>query len=193
MLDKLREQVIKDFTRMWSVNDEAHQIKHFTNVEICGNEIMRRLGLDFDPKLIMLVAHFHDMFAHQRHNHHELSAKWVQGTDYPIIVDLTVGERMDVFWGCLQHRASYRGGFNSKFAELMNAADRELPGDVPAMVERAVQYRIGKGMTREDAWGPAVLHIKEKFGVEGYANFPRPYIEAFRDELTQQRIDIKNL
>lgn len=193
MLDALREKIVKDFTQFWAVNDEAHQVRHFTNVEVCGNAINDRLGLGFDPKLIMLVAHFHDMFAWSRHNHHQMSARWVDTTDYPPIADLTLEEKLRVYWGCLQHRASFKGDFKSRFSELMNAADRELPGDVEGMIERAVLYRMARGMSREEAYAPAVQHIQEKFAEGGYCRYPKLYLSVFGDELAKQRLDIKNL
>ncbi len=72
-LDTMRERIILDFTPAYQLNDEAHRVKHFSNVEKCGNEINQRLGLGFDSRLILLVAFFHDMFAWSRINHHDMS------------------------------------------------------------------------------------------------------------------------
>lgn len=193
ILDSMREQIILDFTPAWGLNDPAHQVKHFSNVEKCGNEINQRLGLGYDARLILLVAFFHDMFAWSRINHHDLSGVWVKGTDYPLITQLTFEERQMVEFGCREHRASFKGIFASEFSELMNSADRELPGDVEAMVTRAVQYRVARGMSEHEAYAPAVEHIKEKFGSDGYARYPDFYLDAFGAELTKQREDIKNL
>lgn len=194
MLDELRNKVIADFTRMWAVNDDAHQVDHFTRVELCGNIINDKLGLGYDPKLIMLVAHFHDMFAHQRFNHHLLSAEWVRSTDYKIITELDVTDREQVALGCQYHRASYEGGYPSMFAELMASADREVPGNIGLMVERAVLYRMNLGMSRNEAMKPAIEHIKEKFGgAVGYARYPKMYLDVFGDELAEQRRLIDNM
>ena len=192
-LDKLRDQVVADFTKAWAVNDSAHQIGHFSNVEECGNVINDALGLGYDPKLIMLVAHFHDMYAWDRGNHHLMSAHWVGTTDYKMIVELDPHDRYLVQLGCKHHRASFKGNFISKFDELMNAADREIPGNVDAMLERAIQYRIGKGSTREKAILPAIEHIREKFGDSGYARYPQMYLDVFADQLAEQRRAINNL
>lgn len=195
MPEGIKQQIIQDFSRFWELNDEAHRLKHFENVEKCGFAINDALGLGFDPKLITLVAFFHDMFAYSRHNHHLLSAVWVGSTDYPLIKQLEPDELFMVGLGCKNHRASYKGEFVGPFDELMNAADRELPGDVDNMVERAVLYRMGKGMSREDAYKPAVEHIKEKFGgqADAYARYPKFYLDVFGDELTEQRRIIDQL
>jgi hypothetical protein len=194
MLDVLRNEVIKDFSKMWEVNDKAHRVDHFTRVEKCGELLNEKLNLGYDPELIMLVAHFHDMFAWSRHNHHLLSAEWVRTTDYPIIAELDTVDRELVAMGCEHHRASYKGKFFCRFDELMNSADRELPGDVDLMIERAVLYRMNRGMSRADAMKPAIDHIKEKFGAaSGYARYPKMYLDVFGDELTEQRRLIDNL
>lgn len=193
-INAMRAKILKDFGNAFLANDTAHRATHFWNVEQCGRLLNDRLGLGFDPKLIMLAAHFHDMFAWSRNNHDLLSAKWVLTTDYPAIVELDKHDRKLVSWACRQHRASFKGHFVHKFAELFNAADREVPGDVKAMIERAVQFRMAKGLTREEAYGPAVEHIKEKYGaVVGYARYPQLYLDVFGDELAAQRRIIDNL
>lgn len=194
MPEGIKQQIIKEFSHVWELNDEAHRLKHFENVEKCGFAINEALGLGFDPRLITMVAFFHDMYAWSRYNHHEMSAHWIRTTDHPLVTQFDPEDRYLIEMGCWHHRASYDGYFYSKFDELMNAADRELPGDVENMVERAVLYRINKGMSREEAYGPAVEHIKEKFGsVSGYARYPQLYLDVFGDLLTEQRRVIDQL
>jgi hypothetical protein len=196
---ELRDRLISKMGAVYRCNDGAHQIQHFNAVEVCGNEINNRLKLGFDPKLIMLVAYLHDMFAWSRVNHHLLSSEFVRTTDFELLADLTDVQRSMVAAGCKEHRASFTGEFSWAFSELMNAADRELPGNVSAMLERAIQYRVDNlGWTdseesRAAVYDDAVAHIKEKFGDGGYARYPKMYLECFAPELEQQRIDIANL
>jgi len=184
---------VQDFSKAWEVNDEAHRFKHFSQVEMCGNEINNRLGLGHEPVLILFSAFFHDMFAWSRFNHHLLSAEWIMTTDYDLIDTLTEHQRELVAAGCREHRASGKDPFTCQFAELMCAADRELPGNIPAMLERAIQYRMGQGNSFDASIGPSIKHIKEKFGDGGYARYPKLYLDAFGDELKAQREEIKNL
>ncbi len=192
-LDSLREAVVNDFSKAWKLNDEAHRFNHFSAVEQCANEINQRLDLGHDAVLILFSAFFHDLFAWSRFNHHLLSAEWIMTTDYDLIDILTTQQRELVAAGCREHRASGKDPFTCQFAELMCAADRELPGRVPAMVERAVQYRMGQGNSFEASIKPAIAHIKEKFGEGGYARYPKLYLDAFGDELKVQQEEIKNL
>lgn len=188
-----REQIIKDFSKAWEMNDAAHRVEHFLKVEECGLIIADRLDLRFDYQLITYVAFFHDMFAWSRDNHHEMSARWIETTSYPLISSLPKIDKKMVASGCLQHRASFKGSYDGKFSEMMASADREVPGNVARMVERAVQYRIGKGYSRADAMKPAVDHIKEKFSESGYCRYPNMYLEVFGEELAEQRREIRNL
>lgn len=192
-VDILRNRIIISHTTAWQLNDEAHRFHHFINVEACGNAINDRLGLNWNPKLIMMVAFFHDMFAWSRNNHHDMSHLWVLTTDHPVVASLDPIERNLVALGCQEHRASRTLPFTCQFTELMNAADRELPGRIEDMLERAIQYRLARGMDRDEALIPAIEHLKEKFGVKGYARYPDLYAQAFGDDLEKQRQDIMNL
>lgn len=192
-LASLRNIIRRDFAAMYEVNDAAHRLPHFSAVEECGNRINETLGLGYSPKLIMLVAHWHDLFAWSRNNHHDLSATWVRTSDYAILEELDPVERELVAIGCQEHRASRTDPFTHGFGELMNAADRELPGDVGAMLERAIQFRMARGCTRDEALKPAVEHLKDKFGPGGYARYPKLYQFVFWTELEAQREEIKNL
>lgn len=196
LVSDIREAIIGRYSRLYRMNDAAHQIQHFNAVEVCGNEINNRLKLGYDPKLIMLVAYLHDMYANIRFNHHEMSAHFVRTTDDPVIVALSPEDRELVALGCQEHRASRKEGFTCEFSALMNAADRELPGNVPQMLERAIQYRLNQWgyentpENRAEVYGDSVAHIKEKFGEAGYANYPEVYLKCFAAELEQQRKDI---
>lgn len=199
IVSELRDRLIGKLSHAYKVNDRAHQIGHFNAVDVCGNEINNRLQLGYDPKLIMLVAYTHDLFAWSRVNHHILSYQFVLTSDISHYTELDSKDRLLVAAGCMEHRASRKEGFTSEFAKLMNCADRELPGDVHAMLERAIQYRLDDicaedtEVYRAQVMPDAVAHIKEKFGAGGYASYPDLYIQCFERELAQQREDIKNL
>lgn len=187
-VDAMRVQLIKDFSRAWEVNDGAHRIGHFAEVEAVGNRINDTLKLGFDPKLIMLVAYFHDMYAWSRFNHHLMSGEWVRTTDHPLIAELNEEERVLVAAGCREHRASGKDPFTCDFAELMCSADRGFPtNDVEILLSRAIQCRLAKGDSPEAARAGAIIHMKEKFGSQGYARYPRFYEQTFAAELVLQR------
>lgn len=192
-VDRLRKRIISQFNAAYLLNDRAHQIEHFHEVESCGNAINNTLGLNYDPKLILYVAYFHDLFAWSRENHHRLSGEFIRGTCHPLIKKLSSSERIDVAIACEEHRASFKGRFTTQFSMLMNCADRGFPNDVPALLERAIQYRLGKGDTRVEALPTSVQHLKEKYGRNGYAVYPEMYTRAFGDVLDAQYDEIDAL
>lgn len=193
---ELRDQIIKDFSDKWEINDKAHRQNHFEAVFQCALRISKDLELEYDPKLMLFVAYFHDMFAWSRVNHHELSWHWMMSTDHPLILkNLSASETTMVAWACHQHRASFKGKFKGPFSELMNSADRELPGNVQQMLDRAVKFRekLHPEMSEDERMAGAIEHLKEKFGAGGYARYPEMYLKVFGGELEQQRLDIANL
>lgn len=192
-IDTLREKIIAQFTPMWALNDTGHRVEHFQEVEACGNTINQELDLGYSPELILYVAYFHDLFAWSRKNHHLLSAEFMKGTDHPLITRLSLANRVAIATACAEHRASFRGRFSTEFSMLMNSADRGFPGNVEAMLERAIQYRIGKGSSRKAALTPSIEHLKEKYGSQGYAQYPELYKRCFKEALNQQRFVIDNL
>lgn len=184
-----RNLIIQDFTRHWEMNDAAHRIEHFLDVEKCGNYINDKLELGFDPFLIMLVAFFHDKYAYDRHNHHHMSAEWVLTCDYKVIGVLSDEHRAMVAAGCREHRASGNKPFSCDFAEMMCSADRGFPTTDPEqLLKRALLHRMHThGLTEAEARPGAIAHIKEKYGKGGYARYPEMYVRAFADEFFAQQ------
>lgn len=185
--------ISRDFSLHWNLNDKAHRSEHFAAVEQCGNWINERKGYEYDPKLIVLVAWFHDLFAWERVSHHTLSAEFVLATKHEVFSDLTDSERLMVSQACREHRASYKGDYSSVFTQMMSAADRGFPGDVGDILNRAVLYRLHLGHGLDEATDGAVEHIKEKYGSAGYAAYPAMYQELFGAELARQRESIDAL
>lgn len=187
-LDDMRCTIINDFSQAWSLNDAAHRVEHFRMVELTGYHINETLRLGFNPKHILLVAYFHDLFSWSRHNHHLMSCEWIMTTDYPLIAQLDPEERSLVASGCREHRASNQQPFTNQFAELMSSADRGFPEkNLKGMLQRAIEYRLHRGDNHEAASKGALIHVKEKFGSQGYARYPNLYTQAFKQELQEQR------
>lgn len=193
-LTLLREKIITEFTPFWELNDPAHRVDHFKEVELCGYRINRVLNLGFSLELITIVAYIHDLFTWSRYNHHTMSGTWVDTTNHWVINKLTKEDRKLVADACREHRASYTGEFSSLFSELMSSADRCMPGTILGKVNRSIDYTIANlGVSREDAIPIAVSHIKDKYGKTGYANFPAMYLKVFGTELAEQQEVIRNL
>lgn len=196
--DYLRKDLKEAFGQHWGLNDAAHQQSHFEEVYRTGYHINKKLGWHYDPKDIFFAAYFHDLFAWSRINHHELSAHWFETTDHLLIL-LHYGNNLSgrrlVTAGCREHRASFKGEFSNTFAELINSADRGMPGDASAMLFRAVQYREHHfpEQSEDQRMAESIKHIKDKFGHNGYARYPNMYKRVFGEELELQRQAIDKL
>lgn len=192
-LDTLRNRIIEAFGPYWRMNDPAHRLEHFLEVERCGNHINTTLGLGFDPKLILYVAYFHDLFAWSRVNHHRMSHVWILSTNHPLIAELTDDERHLVASGCFYHRASTKDEPPFDFARLMCAADRGFPNsDTTNMLKRAIDFHtVAEGPV--GARAAAIKHLKEKFGTGGYARYPDFYTRTFGEALVEQRLAVDAL
>ena len=185
-LQELREMTLNQFSRHWELNDRGHRSEHFAAVERCGLLVNERLDLGFDPRLIFMVSWFHDLFAWDREKHHELSAYWFLTSEHEVLRSFTRIERELMSHACREHRSSYVGEYTTDFSQLMAAADRGIPGNIEGMIDRAVKYRLDKGIDLDDPYGKAVAHVKEKFGRESKARFPDFYRKAFAAEIEEQ-------
>jgi len=190
-----KAQIAKDFAGAYSLNDDAHQADHFNRVEACGNKLNAVLKLGYDPKLITLVAYFHDMFSWSRFNHHDLSGVFIDTTEYELIKQLSKEERKLVADGCREHRASrpIELGFTSEFSRMMNCADREEPTSAEAMIQRAMKGRLSRGATQTEARESAIAHIKEKYASGGYYLYDPMYLEVYGNEIEVILTDINQL
>lgn len=192
----IRKDFINAFSPAWELNDGAHRVEHFDGVALAGLHINRVLGLGYPERMILMVAYLHDLFAWSRENHHMLSQEFVKGTCHPLIghYTKTAEERILVAKACGEHRASFKGLFSSPFSELMNSADKEHPKSLDSMIQRAMSYHMDRnpGSTFKEARRVSELHMKEKFGRNGYARYPNMYKEAFGKELEEiwKQIDL---
>lgn len=193
---KFRNLIISNFDSHYALNDPGHRVPHFEDVFQTGLKINEAIKGSYDPKLILFVGYFHDLFAWSRKNHHDLSSDFILETDHPLIVEhLNEQERKLVAAGCQEHRASRKLPFTCEFSEMMNAADRGKPVSVMEMVTRSIQYKShrNKDLPYHEVVKEAVAHIKEKYGHGGYASYPKCYELTFGNVLDKRRDEIKTL
>lgn len=192
-IDEARHGIIYDFSQQYRLNDAAHQIKHFDEVEKTALLMNARLKLNQSPMLIMLSAYFHDLFAWSRHNHHDLAAIWVSTTDHPVIANLDSLERTLLSKACYEHRASYKGNFTSVLSELISSADRGMPKSKDDLFQRSYEYHRSSGCLHEESVHNAIAHIKDKHGSNGYARYPDLYLKFYGKQIKQIQLEIDKL
>lgn len=192
-VDKARYGIIYDFSQQYRLNDTAHQIKHFDEVEKTALLMNARLKLNQLPMLIMLAAYFHDLYAWSRHNHHDMSATWIATTDYSIIASLSSSDRALLSKACYEHRASYTGEFSSVLSELISSADRGMPKSKDDLFQRSYEYHRSRGHSHEESAHNAIMHIKDKHGSNGYARYPALYLKFYGKQIKQIQLEIDKL
>lgn len=196
ILHALKMEIIRDFAAHYTLNDGAHRVEHFEDVYQTGLIINETIQAGFDPKLILFMAYFHDLFAWSRKNHHDLSSDFILETDHKLITKyLSDDERITVAAGCQEHRASRTLPFTCQFGEMMNAADRGKPKHAFQILDRAFEYAQSRNpeLSNNELIEISVIHIKEKYGVNGYARYPDYYGITFGDVLNTQRKMIDEL
>lgn len=196
-VNQLRTDIIAAFSNHWALNDVAHRVEHFEAVFQAGCIINNHFEGIVDEESILIAAYFHDLFAWSRINHHQLSHNFIDGTDHPVLAEelRSKWKRENIALACLEHRASYKGAFSTPFCELINSADRGVPGDIAAMVERSRKYWLAyqPHLSDDERMAGVIAHIKEKFSSNGYARYPDMYKRVFGEQLELQRQAIDKL
>lgn len=194
-LEDLKEEVIDFYFEAYLANDPAHRLDHFADVYSTALDILIRLELKYSNKLLMFVSYLHDLYAWDRDVHHDRSADYILTTEDPIIVNnLSKGERQLVAQACREHRASFKGEFSNEFCELMNSADRGYPKTAQELLDRSMDFTSHRNpeWSEKKVREESLKHIKEKFGTNGYARFPKMYERAYSQELMAMKQEVDN-
>lgn len=198
VVKQLRSEIIQHFSPHWELNDRGHRAEHFEEVFQCARYLNDKLGLGFNDVDMLFAGYFHDLFAWSRVNHHLLAYHYFVSTDHPIITmhyhDRPLS-RLEVAYGCLEHRASFKEKFTYKFSELINSADRGFPGDTQRLFSRVMKHHtdINPGKSADEITAISLEFIKRKAGTNGYCRYPDIYFSVFGEELKKQQSDIDNL
>jgi len=188
------KQEIRNFVLpFYNENDLAHQINHADLVCDLALKLNDTLEIKEEVNLVLLAAYFHDLFAKDRKKHHELSYQYVMETKKDIISFLSAEDRKKVAMACLQHRSSFHDDFYSPLSEIVSSADRGYPNLTETMLRSKMFWMSKHGADEVSAEQQARKHMKEKYGINGYANYPMLYRRYFKEELFLMQQEIENL
>lgn len=190
----INKQIIRDFVlSFYKENDLAHQIDHADDVCDLALKLNETLEVKEEVTLVIMAAYFHDIFAKDREVHHELSYNYVSEMQNEILSDLSDEDRKKVAMACLEHRSSFHDTFYSPISEIITSADRGYP-NLANNLERSKRFWISKHEANEaSAERHARDHMKEKYGANGYANYPLLYRRYFKRELEMMQQEIEDL
>jgi len=171
-MKNFRKEVRDYYQTYYRDGDKAHLIDHADSV--C--DLALHINRECDERLVILASYMHDMFnATNRPIHNELAYEYVLKAEDKFLQKLSPKEILEVAHAVLEHRGCFRGEFYSTLSAIISSADRGLP-DLDFIVIRSMKFN------KEDAHD-VVAHIHDKYGKNGYANYPDLYQAMFKEEL----------
>lgn len=198
-IDLFRKQLQHHLKPFYSKNDDAHQEPHFEEVFTTAKVLRNYLNLPYRDELLLATAYVHDIFTGEdRENHHTLSSDFVRERKLELLeLVLTSEELWLLEYACLEHRASYEGGFTSRYSQLFNAADRGRPLGWKDLFDRSVAYRSTRDTNQViplyKIHRDVIDHLADKFSTKGYARYPDMYMRVFGDDLYLQQRHVDEL
>lgn len=169
--------------------DEAHKVPHIKDVmdtayKMFKSNSFRKMD-EVDEMLFLkkldLAVVFHDCATTISREHHEFTGADV----FTYLAELAgIMEKKDIIEvhsAIQQHRGSYDGLFTYRLSELVSAADRGNPKDLRKIVIRSYQYAVDNNSIDPELH--ALLHVKDKYARNGYANLSDVYKDYYRDSL----------
>lgn len=209
-INSFKQELKKQYFKMWVKNDPAHQQEHFEEVFKTGVYINKQLKLGYSEYATLASAYFIDIFAWDRELHHVRSSVFVRENNDAIFIELlnTIKEdmrgakgwntseevRTRIAESCSEHRASYTGRFSTPFSEFVSAADREWPETVEKIFLRAYVFAKARNphLVKADWVKLSFEHVHEKFSRNGYQRLPEMYMRTFKKEMDKRYKDIDN-
>lgn len=165
--EELRRYVEEAVLPQYGQSDPAHGLGHIRTVLANSRELLE--GLEADPRLVYVVAAYHDLGAARfgREDHEKTSARLLR-EDPALGRWFTPEERETMAQAVEDHRASGGKEPRSLYGKIVSEADRDI--DPERIVQRVMAYgkfrypRLGV----EGQVARAVDHIREKYGEGGY-------------------------
>jgi len=198
----LPESVISKALSQYALNDAAHLEDHAIAVVIHADEIIKRFPeLQQWRGVILVAALLHDTKCHvNRDKHHILGALAVYREflcSSPVSRNAFTYDEVTMIEECvLEHRASWKHKRSHSASEAVAAADRGKP-DLYGYMRRAVRFRYAQleqgtvvtEETKRTIITDSITHMREKFGVSGYAwdSMPKYTLLMYEAEIEEMK------
>lgn len=184
------ERVLVEYDR----NDVAHQRDHAIAVVNAAHDIIQLSSeLESHRQVILTGALLHDIKCWvNRDKHHilgALAAKRVMAENPDVLGLFNENDIINIEVCILEHRASWKHARSNLLSDCVASADRG-DVDINAYLRRAIRYRYshmpaGTKVTHDIKMNiveDSVQHMREKFGVRGYAWATLPHYTKLRCE-----------
>lgn len=198
--DVLEEYLKITMSDYYDKNDDAHKFNHVADVIDLTKKMISFKEEKYHDNLVLLAGYTHDMFSSvSRTDHHLEASSYVDDIERNILKWLmTDDDALLVSDAVRQHRASYKGEYNSMLSELFASGDRGVPS-IDLVVTRCYESAIKMSNNFKEfdnrefkncsdgnvAFVKTLIHLQNKFSTNGYAKLPAVYKEYFTDELVE--------
>lgn len=193
-------RVIEHFKPYYTGVDKAHGLSHVVKVMFLALKINKALNISRREDLIIIAAIAHDMFSYtHRETHHLEASRYISTTEDILISRLPTTDIIMISQAVAQHRASYDGPYYGWLSELISAADRGVP-NLSSITRRV--YSCAKDTSlifktdnmvlttesHEELYlERTLLHLKAKYGKNGYARYNNIYKRMFKNDLEKMQ------
>lgn len=195
LVDFLPVAIIEDVVRNCELNDQAHKADHVFGVVLQADKYIQRFQ-ELRPyrEIILTAALMHDNCSNlNRPEHHILGARYAANMFALYAPDMFDAEELSMIClAILEHRASWKKDRSNLVSDAVASADRGTPNLV-RMIKRAMMYRFSEigepaHLTQEQVdyiIDGSVAHIREKYGLGGYAwdKTPSYYRKMFSHQI----------
>ena len=166
--ENLKKYIEEVIFPQYELNDMGHNIDHIMYVIDRSLKFASEVE-DINLDMVYTIASYHDIGHHIDAKNHEVVSAKILGEDQKLKEYFSKEEIDEMVCAVEDHRASLEYEPRSVYGKIVSSADRNTLIEVP--LKRTYAYRIGHNpeSSLEQIIEESRLHLKNKFGKEGYA------------------------
>lgn len=166
--ESLKKYIEEVIFPQYELNDMGHNIDHIMYVIDRSLKFASEVE-DINLDMVYTIASYHDIGHHIDAKNHEVVSAKILGEDQKLKEYFSKEEIDEMVCAVEDHRASLEYEPRSVYGKIVSSADRNTLIEVP--LKRTYAYRIEHNpeSSLEQIIEESRLHLKNKFGKEGYA------------------------
>lgn len=166
--ESLKKYIEEVIFPQYELNDMGHNIDHIRYVIERSLKFASEVE-DINLDMVYTIAAYHDIGHHIDAKNHEVVSAKILGEDQKLKEYFSKEEIDEMVCAVEDHRASLEYEPRSVYGKIVSSADRNTLIEVP--LKRTYAYRIEHNpeSSLEQIIEESRLHLKNKFGKEGYA------------------------
>lgn len=166
--ESLKKYIEEVIFPQYELNDMGHNIDHIMYVIDRSLKFASEVE-DINLDMVYTIAAYHDIGHHIDAKNHEVVSAKILGEDEKLKEYFNKEEIEEMVFAVEDHRASLEYEPRSIYGKIVSSADRNTLIEVP--LKRTYAYRIEHNpeASLEQIIEESRLHLKNKFGKEGYA------------------------